>query len=302
MRYLITGAGQIGAQLVQDLSAAGHEPIVLRRRAAPVPGAAMITGDAGDPTTLREAAGGAAAIFHCIHAPYSASAWRRELPTRELAVMDLAAELNIPVVFPESVYAFGIGARELDENSDPAPVSPLGHVRAELLAARAEHPARTASVIASDLVGPTADPKASVITSTIITPASQGRQVWVLGDPDAPHAVTYIPDLTQAMIAAVSWARRGGITLNAPTNEATSQRHLAEAIASDAGHSRPTVRRIPAAAFALCTPFSPTSRELFRQRYLWEQQSALLPGRLSTELGLRPSPWSELLGTVERRG
>lgn len=296
MRYLITGAGQIGTQLVRDLVADGHEAIVLRRRSETVSGATVIAGDAGDRDALRSAAAGAAAIFHCIHAPYSAKAWRRELPHRELAVMDVAAELGIPVVFPESVYAFGLGARELDENAVPAPVSPLGRVRAELLAARAAHPARTASVIASDLVGPTAAPKASVIRSTIISPASRGRQVWVMGDPDAPHAVTYIPDLTRAMIAAASLARRGGITLNAPTDTARSQRQLAEAVTRAAGYDAADVHRIPAAAFALCAPFSPTTRELFRQRYLWAAPSTIRPGRLTTELGIRAAGWDEILG------
>ena len=289
MHALITGAGQIGTQLASDLVADGHDVTVLRRGDGPVPGARVIRGDAGDRDALRSAASGAASIYHCIHAPYSSAAWRRELPQREAAVMDVAAELGLPVVFPESVYAFGPGARELSEDAPIDPVSPLGRVRADLLSAR------TASVVASDLVGPTARPGTSVILATVLNRVAAGRRAWVMGDPDAPHAVTYIPDLARGMISAAALARSGGTVLVAPTGEARSQRRMAQDAATVAGSGAPRVSRIPSAAFALGAPVSPVARELFHQRYLWNAPSALRPGRLVTELGLTPTPWSAVL-------
>ena len=295
MNALITGAGQICTQLARDLVHAGHDVTVLRRGASPIPGATVISGDAGDHTTLRRAAEGATAIFHCIHAPYAVAAWRRELPQRELAVMDAGAELGIPVIFPESVYAFGRDARDLVESAACNPVSPLGEVRAELLAARASHPARTASVIASDLMGPTATKRSSAILGTVLTPAAAGTTAWVLGDPDAPHAVTSIPDLTRAMLAAVPLASTRDTRLNAPTAEARSQRQMAHDAARIAGTSPGAVRSIPAALFGLCAPFSPTTRELYHQRYLWAAPVSLRPGRLMTEFGIEPTLWEHVL-------
>ena len=295
MHTLITGAGQIGTQLARDLVRAGHNVTVLRRGSSPIPGTTVISGDAGDPSTLRRAAEGASAIFHCIHAPYAVAAWRRELPQRELAAMDVGAELGIPVVFPESVYAFGRNARDLDESAAVDPVSPLGEVRAELLAARASHPARTASVIASDLMGPTATKRSSVILGTVLTPAAAGATAWVLGNPDAPHAVTSIPDLTRAMLAAVPLASADDIRLNAPTPAARSQRQMAHDAARITGTSPGAVRGIPAALFGLCAPFSPTTRELYRQRYLWAAPTSLRPGRLTTEFGIEPTPWERVV-------
>ena len=295
MRYLITGAGQIGTQLAHDLIADGHEVVVLRRRADPVPGAEVRSGDAGDRDALRTAASGATAVFHCVHAAYSAPAWRRELPWREIAIMDVAAELGIPVVFPESVYAFGMGARDLAETTPITPASPLGRVRADLLAARAAHPARTASVVASDLVGPTARPATSVVLSTVLRPAAAGRRAMVLGDPDAPHAVTYLPDLTRAMAAAVPRAAASDTVLIAPTPAARSQRDMARDAAAAAGREPAGVSGIPNALLAVGAPFSASTRELFHQRYLWSAPSELRPGRLTTELGLEPTPWSDVL-------
>jgi len=289
MRYLITGAGQIGTQLARDLIADGHEVVILRRRADPVGGAEVRSGDAGDRGALRAAAAGATAVFHCVHTAYSAPAWRRELPWREVAVMD------VPVVFPESVYAFGRGARDLTEATPIAPASPLGRVRADLLAARAAHPARTASVVASDLVGPTAQPATSVILSTVLRPAAAGRRAMVLGDPDAPHAVTYLPDLTRAMTAAVPLATASDTMLIAPTPAARSQRDMAGDAAAAAGREPAGVFGIPNALLAVGAPFSVPTRELFRQRYLWSAPSRLRPGRLTAELGLEPTPWEDVL-------
>lgn len=295
MQFLITGAGQIGEQLALDLHAEGHEIVVLRRRAEPVRGAEVRSGDAGDRETLRSAARGADAIFHCIHAAYSARAWRREPPERELATMDVAAESGIPVVFPESVYAFGHGAQDLSEGSAIAPASPLGHVRADLLAARAAHPARTASVVASDLVGPTARPASAVILSTVLASAAAGRRARVLGDPDAPHAVTYLRDLTRAMAAAVPLAAASDAVLIAPTPPARSQRTMAADAAAAVGRAPAGVSAIPNAVLAAAAPFSPAVRELFRQRYLWSAPSELRAGRLTTELGIAPTPWDDVL-------
>ena len=295
MRYLITGAGQIGTQLALDLVAADHEVVVLRRGNTPAQGARTQMGDAGNPETVRAAAEGVDAIFHCIHAAYSAKTWLRELPHRETTVMNIAAELDVPVVFPESVYAFGRGARHLSEDSPLAPVSPLGRVRAQLLEARAAHPARTASVVASDLFGPTSTSNGSVVLGTLLAPASNGARAWAMGDPEAPHAITYIPDLTRAMLTAVSLAKREGVTLLAPTEPARSQRQIVADAANAAGLTTAGITRIPTAAFALGAPFSAPMRELFHQRYLWNAPSELLPGLLTSELGLLPTPWQRVL-------
>ncbi|WP_200332491.1 NAD-dependent epimerase/dehydratase family protein [Leucobacter sp. L43] len=300
MRYLITGAGQIGRQLALDLSEAGHTVIVLRRNSAPVAGAHVRPGDAGDRDDLRAAALGADAIFHCIHAAYSAPVWRRELPHREQAVMDVAAELDIPVVFPESVYAYGLGARAVGEHSPLAPASPLGHVRAALLEARAVHPARTASVVASDLIGPTAAAQTSVVLGMIFSPVAAGRTAWLLGDPDAPHAVTTIPDLCRAMIASVPLATPSDTRLIAPTPPARSQREMTADAAAALGLPPGRVLRIPPALLAIAGLGSPMMREMFHQRYLWKSPSELVPGRLTTELGLTATPWEQTLSAWAR--
>ncbi|MGO2883140.1 MAG: hypothetical protein ACTIC4_11035, partial [Corynebacterium variabile] len=88
----------------------------------------LVRGNAGDRDLLRRVVAGGpggdpvaepvAAVFHCIHTSYDARAWAADLPAREQAVMDVAAEYGVPVVFPESVYAFGTAAQDLDDGPD----------------------------------------------------------------------------------------------------------------------------------------------------------------------------------------
>lgn len=306
MHYVITGAGQIGTQLALDLLGDGHEVTVVRRSDHVPDGAHLLRGDAGDPELLARAvrgdqAGGtpATAIFHCIHSSYDSRAWRRDLPQREATVMDVAAQAGIPVVFPESVYAFGRGARDLAEGNEFAPASPLGQIRAELLATRAAHRATTLSVVAADLVGPTATTQSSIFRQLVILPTASGKNPWVTGDPDVLRSVTYIPDLTRAMRAAadnpVALAPEGDAVLLSPSTAPLSQRDMARSAADALDISRPTARSIPWPVLGLAGLFSPLLREMHRQRYLWDAPAVLREGRLATEPGLRPTPWDEVL-------
>ncbi|SMY12169.1 NAD-dependent epimerase/dehydratase family protein [Brevibacterium jeotgali] len=299
MHYLVTGAGQIGAQLVRGLTDSGHSVTVLRRSTAPVPGAHTLSGDVADPRLLREAADGASAIFHCVHSSYDHKAWLRDLPHREAAVMDVAAELDIPVVFPESVYAYGERARSLKESSAAAPVSPLGEVRAMLLASRASHTARTISVIAADLIGPTANPQSSVLQLLVMDPAGRGRRAWIMGDPDAARTFTYIPDMTRAMVAAAQNAEvvsaAGDAVLTVPAAPALTQREMAADAARAKGRKPAGVSRIPTWALRIVGFASPLFRELAAQSYLWAHPSVLEPGMLARERTVEPTPWTEVL-------
>jgi nucleoside-diphosphate-sugar epimerase len=298
MRFLITGAGQIGTQLARDLLADGHDVTVLRRGTDVEPGARLVRGDAGDPATLRTALTGedgasADAILHCIHSSYDASAWRRDLPQRERAVMDAAADADIPVVFPESVYAFGEGAADLHEGAPLTPASPLGEVRAQLLRARAAHRATTLSVVAADLLGPTAVPETSVFLQLVLQPAAKGKRAWVLGDPSVPRTLTSIPDMTSAMAFAAqhadALAPHGDAILMAPSPEPLSQRELAERTAALVGQRPHGATGIPAPLLRAIGLFSPTFKELGHQQYLWRRRAVIHPGTLTRDFGLQPS-------------
>lgn len=292
MKYVITGAGQLGRELTDQLTAAGHEVVIIRRAADQLPGARVLQGDVADPALVASAVDGAAAIFHTIHAAYDHRVWRRDLPGREQVVMDVAAAAGIPVVFPESVYAFGAAAADLAEGTQPAPCSPLGQVRAELLAARAAHRATTISIVAGDVYGPTASSAGSVARSTVIDPVLAGRAVVVLGDPGAAHSFTHLTDFARAMIVAAQrapeLAPEGDAVLHAPTADPVSLRALAAEVAGLSGRKVPRVWALPTWVLRAGGLVNPAMRELANQQYLWRNPAVLRPGRLTSVDGLQP--------------
>jgi nucleoside-diphosphate-sugar epimerase len=314
MHHLVIGEGQIGRALIERALADGDTVTVLRRTAKdPSPGIRRVAGDVLDPAALGAALEGAESVLASFHAPYDARLWQEQLPPRELAVLDAAAEAGIPVVFPESLYGFQGGAASLAEDAAPSPQDAKGRVRVQLLAQRRAHRARTLSVIASDLIGPsTVGTGAAVATAMVFEPVLAGRRAILFGRADLPHTLTFVPDLAEAMLHAARHAERltgeaGDAVLNAPAARARTQRELIAEVSRLAGRPIRRPLPIPRTVLALLSPVSTFARELHGIAGLWYGPSEQLPGRLAQEEGLAPTPWAEAVrATVDearaRRG
>ena len=215
---LVIGNGQIGSEIAAQLSTVGVSVRIATRSGPRTPAqvgvstavsASSLTqsaasapvhikADASDRAQLARAAEGVDAIFACAHAAYDSRVWERLLPSLDSAVLDTAAQLDIPVVFPESVYAFAGLGDPITETSPFAPVEDKGRIRQRLLDARASHTATSASVVAGDLLGRTAETATSVVRMCI----TRGRRAFVPARTDVAHGITVIADLAAAMIRA----------------------------------------------------------------------------------------------------
>lgn len=307
MHHLVIGEGQIGRELIEHALADGDSVTVLRRsEVAPSPGIDRVAGDVLDPAALASALTGADAIHAVFHAAYDARIWRRDLPPRELAVLDAAAERGIPVLFPESMYGFQGGARHLAEGAQPSPLDAKGEVRIALLAQRRRHAARTISLIASDLVGPTAVGTGAAVASTlIIERLAAGSRPIVLGAARSPHTLTHLPDLAVAMLHAARHAERlaptGDAVLHAPSAPARSQRELATHAASVLGEPDRRPLPLPLPALRVLSGVSTFARELNGISRLWSGPTILQPGVLTSQEGLEPTPWHEAVRSTAER-
>ncbi|MCT1766970.1 hypothetical protein M3G00_10590 [Brevibacterium casei] len=163
-------------------------------------------GDASSRDAVLQAATevGAEAIFACVHTAYDSRVWARTLPGLEAAILDAAAELDVPVVFPESVYAFAGLTTPITADAPFAPVEDKGRIRQQLLEARTAHPARVASVIAGDLIGATASPTSSVVRLCLTERIAAGRRAVVPARTDVPHGITVIDDMAATMMQAAA--------------------------------------------------------------------------------------------------
>lgn len=304
-RFLILGAGGVGWALAEALVARGDEVTVATRSGSGPdhPLVRRVRADAADRDALRAAADGVTAILCAVHgSKYAAATWRAELPPIEQAVMDVAEELDIPVVFTESLYAFGAPTGPITENSPYLGDSGKSAVRKELLAARAAHPATTISVAASDFVGPRAT--AAHVSMLILPKVLANSTVWVLGATDQPHSFTYVPDLARTMIAAADrvkeLAPEGDRVIFAPTAAPLTMAEMTAKVAAAAGVATPKVRPLPAWLVKSLGLVVPDMREMADVLHQWTAPYVLDTTAAEAELGFGPTPIDEAVAaTVE---
>lgn len=319
MHHLLIGEGQIGQSIVEAALRRGDHVTILRRTVIdPVTdnqrhGANAhlihrIAGDATDPEVLTRAVAGAPeagpvdTIQACFHAAYDSREWRRTLPVAERAVLDIAARQGIPVAFPESMYGYVGHADSLREGADFAPVDEKGRIRVELITARRAHEARTVSVIASDLIGPTTvGTFGAVATAMVVEPLVAGRRAFIPGSTRAPHSLTHVPDLAEAMLFAAEHADElaghfgTDAVVHAPSAPAQSLTELAAVTMAELGHpgTAPKVTSIPHAVLAAAGLFERTMREIAALKPLWYGACRLEPGVLTDVHALRATGLAE---------
>lgn len=290
---LVIGYGQIGREIASQLAAAGVQTTIATRSPPPsVPVAtaaeiAHIRTDATDPAQLLQAAAGCDVIFACAHAPYDSRQWIQVLPQMEETIMDAAAKLGIPVIFPESVYAYAGLHSPITESSPFAPVDAKGRIRQQLLEARGTHNAGAASVIAGDLIGATAEPKSSVVRLCITDRIRAGRRALVPARLDVEHGITVIADLAAAMIDAAQSlsgeTASGHRLLIAPSSNPT----LAEIVAFTHDHlgSRALAPiSLPKWATRLAGFFDRSRFELYELSPIWYESSVIESGDFAATL------------------
>lgn len=260
--YLVTGAGPVGRAVARRLHELGHRAVVMSRGSRPDALESTIEHRRGDASNPADYPDGIAGIAHCIHAAYDARIWRELLVPAEQTALEVARQRDVPIVFPESVYAFDKEAQVV------TPATPLTDsrsgkpgVRADLLKARAASGAQAFSVVASDLYGP--DAGAGCIVHQLII--GRKRPFALINDSVA-HAVTYLPDLARMIVDALLATTPLPRIMVAPTAPAVTQRQLAEMAGCE---HRPFV--ITPWMVKLGGVFDFSLRGLVEMLYLWER-------------------------------
>jgi nucleoside-diphosphate-sugar epimerase len=176
-----------------------------------------------------------------------------------------------------------------------------GRVRAamwaEALAAHAAGRVRVTEARASDYFGPGVRSEGHIGQRTIV-PVLQGRAVRIIGNPDAPHSWTYVPDIAAALVTLGTDPRAWGRPWHAPTDAALSQRALLERIAALAGAPEAKLQTLPGWTFKTLGVFVPFLRELDEVRYQFEAPFVLDSSDYQTTFGIAPTPIEDALGAT----
>jgi nucleoside-diphosphate-sugar epimerase len=288
--HVVTGAGPVGSTVALQLAEQGHDVRLLTRSGSGPdhPRIERRKADAQRAADLDAAFEGATAVHHCIHgSEYSAAAWRAELIPAEQAILAAAGRTGAVVVFPESLYAYGVVTGPMTEDLPRTASSGKPGVRAELLRAREASATPTVSVAASDFFGPRV--LSSHAGERMVPTILAGKTMRVVGSLDQPHSFTYVPDLAAAMIRAAAESSLWGRFLHAPTAPALTQRELITAFAGAAGVPAPRMGAIPAGVLKAIGLVHGDTRELAEMSYQFTAPFVLDSTRSEEALGLKPT-------------
>ncbi len=294
---VVLGAGPVGRAIAQRLVAAGHQPRVLTRSGAAIPGATPVAVDLTDVDATAQAAVGADVLFHCAQPAYHR--WPQDFPPLQRAILDAAERIGAGVVAIENTYPYGRVTGPMTESTPFAPISVKGTVRAQLASELTEaHTAgrvRTVSVRASDFFGPHV--LASAYGERFFEPLLAGKKTELLGDPNSRHSVTYVPDIAAAMTAVAIRPDLWGRAWHAPTADAVTQRELV-ALAAQAAGADPAFRVLSAWQLRLAGLFLKAAKEGIEMLYEFDHDYIVDSSAIETELGLRPTPLPEAAATT----
>ncbi|MDN5754294.1 MAG: NAD-dependent epimerase/dehydratase family protein [Micrococcaceae bacterium] len=287
--FLVTGSGPVGSTVALQLADAGHT-VVMATRSGGGPAHRLIRRvrvDATDASQLAEAAAGASAIFHCVHAAYRADAWHKVLPQADQVALEVAGAQGIPVIFPEGLYSYSEPGVVMTEDSPRQATGGKRGIRTGLLAAREASTTATVSVVASDFFGPLVENAHA--GARMLEAVFSGQRLFAFGHPGQLHSFTFVPDLAAAMIRASERPELWNRILHAPTATATTQRALAAAYARAGGVEPPPVSGLPGWLVRLLGVAASGLGEMAEMAYQFDRPF-IMDSRASQEaLGLEPT-------------
>ncbi|WP_329485713.1 NAD-dependent epimerase/dehydratase family protein [Kitasatospora sp. NBC_01246] len=300
--HVVMGFGPAGAATARLLAEQGHTVrVVTRSGRSPEPGIEHVAADAADSARLTELSKGAAAIHSCAAPPYHH--WVRDWPPLASSACAAAEASGAVLVMLGNLYGYGPVAGPLTERLPLAATGPKGRVRAALWEqARRLHEQgriRAVEVRASDFFGPGVT-DGGHLAGRVVPRVLRGKPVSTLGDPDAPHSWSYLPDVARALVEVAGEERAWGRAWHVPTAPARSAREMVDRLAAGAGTGPVAVRRLAPAVLGVAALFSPLVRELKETRYQFDRPYVVDASAYEAEFAVRATPVDEQVAATLR--
>ena len=295
-KHVIVGAGQVGSTTALLLADAGRRVLLVSRSGSGPdhPNIEKVAADAADRGTMLRLSVGSEAIYDCANPAYHR--WPTDWPPIASSLLQAAKECNAVLVTLSNLYGYGPVDHPMREDDELAATGTKGRVRARMWEeAKAAHDSgqvRACEARASDFFGPgdTANHLGRMIPRVLA-----GKTVRVIGNPDAPHSWTYVPDVARTLVTLAGDERAWGRPWHVPTNPPLSQREVVAALADLAELPAPDVRGIPNWLLTALGVASPMLRELREVSYQFERSFVLDSSAVTETFGLEPTPVGEAL-------
>jgi nucleoside-diphosphate-sugar epimerase len=288
---VVFGTGPLGLAVARSLVSSGKQVRLVNRsgetHAAPT-GAEVFAADASDPVAARRACEGARVVFHC--ATHSYGEWDKVLPPIMNGIIEGAAAAGARLVYGDNLYAYGPVDGPIREDLPYRPVGPNTKARAEVATmlrnAHAAGKVRATIGRASDFYGPYA--RQSKAGDGIFARALAGKPAQVLGNPDAPHTLTFIDDFGAALVTLSQQDKALGEVWHVPNAETVSMRRFVEMVFQELG-KQPRLSPVPKIFINLLGLVAPPMAAVKETMYQSERPWVVDHSKYARAFGAQPS-------------
>lgn len=296
-KQVVLGNGVLGQSVARLLVRGGRCPLVLSRRGDVTGNWATARCDASDPAQLAAHLERPATLYLCAAPPYMR--WRDEFPRLADGIARACSGRRVDLVLADNLYAYGESATPFDERSVCRPRSNKGRIRhalaQRLMSLHGDQGVRVAIVRAADFFGPGVGQ--SSVGAMVVGSALAGKPTYLLGNPDLPHAITYVEDFARTLLAVAADAAAFGATWHAPSHNLASTRGLVAMLARHAGREV-AIRPVGPWMMRMFGLFNRDMRELLEMRYLFEQPLAIAFEATARRFNLAATPLDQAVAAT----
>lgn len=201
---VIFGLGPVGRSIMEQLTATGRAVTIAQRsKPADLPAlVSFVSCDATDAEAVKRATAGASAVICAIGLPYASAGWARDWPKIMTNLLAGCEASSARFVMVDNLYMYGPQTQLLTEDMPLTNFGNKPRVRAEITRlwqeAHSQGRVRCVAVRASDFYGPGVGQ--SILGDTGLRAMAKGKTAMLLGSPDLPHDIAYVPDVARATI------------------------------------------------------------------------------------------------------
>lgn len=275
-QHVIFGTGPVGMAILDELCQKSYSVRMVNRSgqtSEPLPeGVELISGDLSTESFAIAAANKATVIYNALNPPYSK--WVNLFPTLQANTITAAEANKAKLVVIDNLYMYGDpNGQPMTEETPHNAHTKKGKLRAQmardLMAAHNEGRIQVAVGRASDFIGPRVM-QSAMGGDLVMKAAIKGKAAQVVGNVDARHSYTYMPDIGRALVALAEHDNAFGQAWHLPTPQAVSTRQMLEMIYAEAGQPL-KIQVAPKWLLRILGLFNPDAGEMVEMVYEFEK-------------------------------
>lgn len=291
-RHVVLGAtGGAGRAVVRELVDRGY-PVraVSRSGGTDFPDEVEVrAADCADADAARRACTDAAAVYHCINLPYNQ--WTESLLPLTRNCIAAAGHAEAPLIVMDNLYMYGPPSERMTEETPRLPHGPKGRVRKDmenlLMNAHERGDALVTIGRASDFYGPRAN---SATKDLVFEAALNGTTASWLGSLDAPHTMSYLPDVASGLVTLASHDEALGEIWHLPSNDPITGRRFIERVYDEVDRT-PSMRAYGYWALTFAGLFDSQIWEAREVLYQFEDPFIMDTSKFETVFGGEVTPY-----------